>query len=492
MAEAPLLILRNIVKHFGPNKALDGINFHLNAGEVLALCGENGAGKSTLVKTMSGAHAPDSGEIILNGVTYPALTPRLALEYGISTIYQENILFQHLKVYENLFVGRELRTKQGLVDRPLMKERAREIMRMLGADVPIDAIVSELGGAQQKIVETARAVNSDAKILIMDEPSASFGKHEVELLFKVVERLRDRGVGIIFISHHLEEVRRIANRVVVLRDGKTISDKPIAEVQEQALIKDMIGRTVEEVCHHICSATDEIALEVDNVVAPGVNNVSLTLRRGEILGLAGLVGAGRTELLGAIFGRKPIESGTLRVQGSKQRFKSPKDAIDAGICLITEDRKIDGLFLNQSCLANIHIPYETKRRGKLVNWPNARDMANDMVAKLRIKVGSVEQSVKNLSGGNQQKIILAKWMATQPQIYLFDEPTRGIDIGAKQEVYREIQTLIEAGCAVLIASSELSEVVGLCDRVAVMKNGQITTELAGADITEHNIISAAL
>ncbi|WP_018689584.1 sugar ABC transporter ATP-binding protein [Ahrensia kielensis] len=492
MVDTPILILRNIVKHFGANKALDGISFHLNAGEVLALCGENGAGKSTLVKTMSGAHAPDSGQIVLNGVTYPELTPRLALEYGISTIYQENILFQHLKVYENLFVGRELRTKHGLIDRPLMMERARDIMKMLGADVPIDAVVSELGGAQQKIVETARAVNSDAKILIMDEPSASFGKHEVELLFKVVERLRDSGVGIIFISHHLEEVRRIANRVVVLRDGKTISDKQINDVEEQALIKDMIGRTVEEVCHHVCSTTSEIALEIENIVAPGVNDVSLTLNRGEILGLAGLVGAGRTELLSAIFGSKPITSGMLRVQGKVQKFKSPKDAIDAGICLITEDRKIDGLFLNQSCLANIHIPYETKRKGQLVNWPKARSMAKEMVTKLRIKVGSIEHSVKNLSGGNQQKVILAKWMATHPQIYLFDEPTRGIDIGAKQEVYREIQTLIEAGCAVLMASSELSEVVGLCDRVAVMKNGQITCELAGADISEHNIISAAL
>ena len=492
MSGAPILELRNIVKHFGPTKALDGISFHLDAGEVVALCGENGAGKSTLVKVLSGAHAPDRGEIHLFGQPVTKLDPRSAMEMGVSTIYQENVLFQHLTVYENLFVGRELRKGRWLVDCAKMQERAASILRELGAKVPTHALVSQLGGAQQKIVEIAKAIQSDAKILIMDEPSSSFGKHEVALLFDVVDRLRARGVGVIFISHHLEEVHRIADRVVVLRDGRTISDYPIAEVDAQILVQDMIGRSVDDAVPHASCAQDEAALEVEGLVAAGVKSVSLKLNKGEVLGLAGLVGAGRSEVLSAIFGKSPRAAGTIRVHGEDKDIAHPSDAIASGLCMITEDRKMDGLFLNLSCVANTHLPIETKQGNWRVNWPAANRLTTDMVRRLKIKLGSIDQPVKSLSGGNQQKVILAKWMATHPSVFLLDEPTRGIDIGAKQDVYREIQGLIEAGSAILIASSELTEIVGLCDRVAVMKDGTITKELAGDNITEHNIISAAL
>lgn len=492
MVGHPILELRDIVKHFGLCKALDGVSFDLNAGEVHTICGENGSGKSTLIKVLSGAHAPDSGEIRISGNSLSCLTPQEALRFGVATIYQENMLFRNLPVFENIFIGRERRNASGLVDKASMIARAQEILESLGAEIDAKAEVGTLGGAEQKIVEIAKAVGCNARVMVMDEPTSSFGKHEVDLLFAVMRRLRAAGTGIIFISHHLEEVHEISDRVTVIRDGRNITCTAARDITNAQLIHDMVGHDVSQVFRHDSRTEDEAVLEVENLSGAGVHQASIRLQRGEIVGVAGLVGAGRSELLGTIFGNLPRTAGSVRLFGKKTNIKSPKDAINCGLCLITEDRKIDGLFLGQSCADNIQVPLLTKLGNLLVVGRETKTLARKFVNRLSIKITNIAQAVGSLSGGNQQKIILAKWMATNPEIYLLDEPTRGIDVGAKEEVYLEMQKLIEAGKSILMVSSELPEIAGLCDRVYVMKSGRVVNEIVGSHINEHNILASAL
>lgn len=490
--QSVLLELRGVTKSFGLTKALAGVNFDLRAGEIHAVCGENGAGKSTLIKILAGVIVPDEGQLVVGGQVVENNTPRLSLENGIATIYQENSLFQHMTVAENIFVGQEPRNALGMVDHTRMRFMAEDIFKRLGVEMDVTRIVSSLGGAPQKIIEIARAFCRRARILIMDEPTASFGQREASLLFDVVREVTSNGTGVIFISHHLEEVFEIASRVTVLRDGTWISTRDASQTSESMLIREMVGRDVSLFHKRRSQISPIVALETRDLTGKGFRNVSICVRQGEVVGIAGLVGAGRTELLETIFGRFHPYSGETAVHGRILTATSPLAALRAGLCLVTEDRKINGLFLTQSVASNMAIPLFSKFPSWLVDARRLQIFVNQMIARFSIKVTSQETSVSALSGGNQQKVILGKWMLTKPDIFLFDEPTRGIDVGAKAEIYDEIRKLVEVGKSVLMVSSELPEVVGLSDRVYVMKSGQIVQELCGSEINEHRILESAL
>ncbi|MCP4385685.1 MAG: sugar ABC transporter ATP-binding protein [Hyphomicrobiales bacterium] len=492
---AMLLRLDGIAKSFGATRALDGVHFDLKAGEVHALCGENGAGKSTLIKVLSGAHMPDTGVLTIGDQSFSGLTPELALNHGIATIYQENSLFLNLSVAENIYVGRELLSTPLTVDRRATTAGARKILDVLKADIDPGTLVSRLSGAQQKIVEIARAFRQQARVLVMDEPSASFGRRETELLFDAVRSAVTSGTGVIYISHHLEEVFELSDRVTVLRDGRNVATHQVSEIGQNDLIRDMVGREVDDIYHRSATHRGDArgtVLEVEALSAPGITNVGLSVRQGEIVGLAGLVGAGRSELLNAIFGSNRSTSGQLRFGGKSVRITSPQAAIATGMCLITEDRKTNGLFLRQSYVDNFVIPFLSKFKRWIVNWSSAESDARSYAKSLSIRLSDIHQVVANLSGGNQQKAIIAKWLRTEPDLFLLDEPTRGIDMGSREEIYVEIQSLVKRGKSILMASSDLPELIGLCDRVLVMKSGKVICELIGGDITEHRILAAAL
>ncbi|MFD1199114.1 sugar ABC transporter ATP-binding protein [Brucella gallinifaecis] len=490
--QGPALELRNISKSFGPTHALKRVDFTLMAGEIHAICGENGAGKSTLIKIMSGILTQDEGEMVVGGQVVNNNSPHLSLRNGIATIYQENSLFQHLSVAENIFIGDEPRNSLGFIDKQQVKEQAQAIFKRLGVDIDVTQPISSLGGAPQKIVEIARSFRRNARILIMDEPTASFGHQETRLLFDVIREISAAGTGIIFISHHLEEVFEIADRVTVLRDGTMISSRLADQTNEEMLIREMVGREVSLFETRQSHASEDIALETRNLSGAGFNNVSIRVTKGEVVGIAGLVGAGRTELLEAIFGKRRPYSGKTIINNQVLNAKSPLAAMNAGLCLVTEDRKINGLFLSQSVSQNMAIPFFAKFTALLIDWQKLRAVVADMIKRFSIKVSSQETIVSTLSGGNQQKVILGKWMLTKPEIFLFDEPTRGIDVGAKAEIYTEIKKLVAEGKSVLMVSSELPEIVGLSDRVYVMKTGNIVGELHGSGIEQHKILELAL
>lgn len=491
-ANIPILILDNITKAFGETKALGGVSFDLHAGEVHSICGENGAGKSTLIKVLSGAIQPDGGRILLADKTLSGLTPATAMDYGIATIYQENALFGNLSVAENMFIGAEPRLRGGIVDRSSIDQRAQQILSNLGADIDPSAQLGNLGGAQQKIVEIARAFRQKAKVLVMDEPSSSFGHHEVELLFRAVREVAKTGTAVIFISHHLDEVFELSDRVTVIRDGKSISSHMVQDIDEANLINKMVGRDITQVYHHTPSYSEETVLCTKDLSGSGVRQVSINLRKGEVVGIAGLVGSGRTELLNLIFGSARPDQGEIELQGRRVEIQSPAKAVNNRLCLITEDRKINGLCLGQSYLDNFLLPSIARYARPFMNWKKAANAATQFAEKLAMTIGSLAQPVGTLSGGNQQKVIIAKWMNTEPEIFLFDEPTRGIDVGAKEEIYIEIQKLIEAGKSILMVSSELPEIIGLSDRIYVMKDGAIADELIAPGISERQILAAAL
>ncbi|MDR3484730.1 MAG: sugar ABC transporter ATP-binding protein [Bradyrhizobium sp.] len=495
MPETPedfLLSLHGISKAFGATVALKAVDFTLRAGEIHAICGENGAGKSTLIKVLAGVIRADAGELVVGGRRVEVNTPRLALQNGIATIYQENSLFQYLSVAENIFLGDEPRRFPGVVDHRAMRARAQAILDRLGTAIDVSALVSSLGGAGQKIVEIARAFRRNARILVMDEPSASFSHHETRLLFRAVREMAASGAGIIFISHHLEEVFEIADRVTTLRDGRHVSTRALADMTEAGLIRDMVGRDVDQIYRRVPQSAGAMALETRHLTGKGFRDVGITVRRGEVVGIAGLVGAGRTELLEAIFGRFPVQAGEIRLNGRPVRISSPGSAIRYGLCLVTEDRKLSGLFLDQSVTNNMAIAYFSKFPALLDKAALLRKLALGAIKQLGIKVSSPETLVSALSGGNQQKVILGKWLLTGPDIFLFDEPTRGIDVGAKAEIYAEIQKLVENGKSVLMVSSELPEIVGLSDRVYVMKASRVVGELSRDHVTDQAVLELAL
>jgi len=494
VTEPPLLSLRGIAKSFPGVQALADLDLDLFSGEVLAIVGENGAGKSTLIKILGGAHPPDAGIIQIAGQTVTIASPIAARRLGMTLIYQEFNLVPELSARDNIFLGGE-RTLFSRLHRYWERRRAEDLLGRIGFHFDPDLAIARLSVAQQQGVEIARALSLDARILIMDEPTAALTPPEVQALLNIVRELRRQGLGIIYVSHRLDEVFAIADRVLVLRDGKMVSCGPGSQESRKGLIEKMVGRTLEQEFPPRQVAIGEPRLVVNNLRrGDKVRDISLEVRRGEILVLTGLVGAGRTETARLIFGADPLEGGTISLDGKQLTIRGPRDAIRAGICLVTEDRKNQGLILDQSVLENFSLPnLPAFSRFGFLRRRQLRQAFADQVRRLGIKVQDARQPANHLSGGNQQKVVLAKWLQANAQVILFDEPTRGIDVGAKHEIYLLMNNLAARGKAILMISSELEEVLGMADRIVVMHEGRITgtiTDVARA--TQESILDLAV
>ncbi len=488
--EELILEMKGISKSFPGVKVFENFDFSLRRGEIHCICGENGAGKSTLIKMLSGAYAPDKGEIYFDGKKV-ALTPYSAMEIGIQTIYQEHTLFPLLSVVENLFVGKEI-TSGLVISRPQMVAKAREVLKYLHSSISPDDIVGHLGSGGQKTVEIAKALIQESKVIILDEPTASFSQTEIEHLLNIVKKLAQGGLSIIYISHHLEEVFKIADRVTVIRDGRKINTYTGEKLTEQALIRDMVGRDVSLFYHREAAPIGEVLFEASGLSGNGVKQASLNVRRGEILGIAGMVGSGRTELAELLFGVKPANTGEFRINGRKVSLNTPLAAITHRMCFITEDRQSTGLFPKHSLDKNIPIASYTRGSSPFALPAEDVRLAEKYVRDLRIVTPSVSQLVMFLSGGNQQKVVLAKWFATQADIFIFDEPTRGIDVGAKEEIYKVMVELLKQGKAIIMISSDMPELVSMSDRIVVMRNGSTVAEVQKSDISEENILKHSI
>ena len=501
-SEPPLLQMRGVDKSFPGVRALKGVDLDLASGDVLALLGENGAGKSTLIKVLGGAHQPDSGTIEIDGRAVQIASPQDSQRAGIGIIYQDFNLVPAMTVRENIFLGQEP-GRVSFISAGKERRRARELFARIGVELDPDALVRDLTVAQQQVVEIAKALSLDSRIIVMDEPSAALSPREVQGLFRIVEELKSQGIGIVYVSHRLDEIFAICNRVTVLRDGEYVASRPIGELTRETLIELMVGRKLENEFPTRVSATvsdrsgveDRPGLVVSGLAGgPKVKDVSFNIRRGEIVALTGLVGAGRTETARLIFGADKREAGTVTLDGQKLNIRSPRDAIAAGICLLTEDRKGQGLILNQSVLENFGLPNLSRFTvGCLIQQKREREAFNGYVEQLQIKVSGPEQRAGNLSGGNQQKVVLAKWLERDAEVIIFDEPTRGIDVGAKFEIYLLMHKLVEQGKAILMISSELPEVLGMADRIVVLHEGRVKGEIADVkSATQESIMSLAV
>ncbi|EFB8182532.1 sugar ABC transporter ATP-binding protein [Escherichia coli] len=490
------LQMKHITKRFPGVLALNDVQFTLRRGEVHALLGENGAGKSTLMKILSGVYQPDEGEIIFEDKPVSFSDPLSAQNVGITIIHQEFNLFPELTVEENIFIGREFCKKnRWRLDEKQQRQATIEILQKLNLAIKPDTLVADLTVAQQQMVEIAKAISVNARILIMDEPTAALTETEIESLFRVTRLLKEQGTGIVYISHRLEELALIADRATVMRDGQYISTVDYECVKISDLIAMMVGRDLGNIYPRREALQQRIpVLEVNGLTRKGVlNDINFTLYRGEILGFAGLMGAGRTELARAIFGADSIDSGTLKLNGKETVIKDISDAIQQGISYLTEDRKKEGLALNLSVERNIMLgnyPEYSDRFGN-IDSRRCQQTSEEQVKALRIKTPNLEQAALNLSGGNQQKIIIARWVCKDTDILIFDEPTRGIDVGAKLEIYELMNRLVAKGKSIIMISSELPEVLGMCDRILVMRSGRITSELSAKEATQEKIMQYA-
>jgi ribose transport system ATP-binding protein len=487
-----ILEMKDIRKEFPGVLGLDNASLSVEKGEVHILLGENGAGKSTLVKVLAGAYERDAGTICLEGREFQKITPKIAQENGISIIYQELNLVRPLSVAENIFLGREPMKKNMShhLDWKTLHADARRILDRLNLKIDPKARVQDLGIAEQQMVEVAKALSQKSKIIIMDEPTAVLTEKEIDNLFQIVKQIRSEGISIIYISHRLEEFERIGDRITVMRDGKTITTVKVDDVTIPELIRLMVGRELKEQYPETHKTIGNYILEVKNLSRTNIlKNISFGLKSGEILGIAGLVGSGRTELARAIFGADPISGGEIFINGKKTAINSPHKAIRNGMGFVTEDRKQQGLVLPMSVghnmtLADLHDYTHWTR----INLKKERSVVQDFIGKLGIRTPSIDQKVINLSGGNQQKVVLAKWMLSQSQLYIFDEPTRGIDVGSKAEVYALMNGLVEAGAAIIMISSDLPEILGMSDRILVMCRGEILGEVAAKEATQEKIL----
>lgn len=487
-----ILRMKGVVKSFSGVEVLHGVDLSLNEGEVLALVGENGAGKSTLMKILMGIEQPDSGEIFLNGVKTIIPDPAHALALGIAMIHQELNPVPEMTVAENIFLGREV-NRFGFVSRREQERLTEAWLQKLRLRIPPATRMRDLSISQTQMVEIAKALSLNSKILIMDEPTSAITQQEVNDLFHIITMLRDEGIGIIYISHKLDELFQISDRVQVLRDGNVIKVTPTKETSRRAMVRDMVGRELSTIYPTCDSQLGEVLLEVRDLTRYGeFESVSFSLRAGEKLGIAGLMGAGRTELVSTIFGERQPDRGEIHVKDKVFAPRHPNDAIRQKIALVPEDRKLMGLNLIMTVGDNITMCVDRREsRFGLLNIKKNKEMVEEMVGSLAIKVHSYSQNVENLSGGNQQKVVLAKWLLTNPDILLFDEPTRGIDVGAKAEIFELINSLVMQQKAVIMISSEMPELVGMSTRVLVMCEGRLIGELSGADITQENIMALA-
>lgn len=498
-----MLEARNISKEFSGVKALSGINLCLYPGKVNAIIGENGAGKSTLMKILSGVHAQYDGDIIYNQQKLQFANTKEAETAGIAIIHQELNLVPYLTIAENIFLGKEIVNRFGLLQQKEMLQATAELLQRLNLSIDPSTKVAELKVGQQQLVEIAKALHTNASVIIMDEPTSAISDKEVENLFSIIHELKGAGKIIVYISHKLNELFKIADCFVVLRDGKTIESGNMQEITKEGLLQKMTGRTV-EMQHRISKSEDaeelfsinHLCLQHANKKGQNIlNNISLNLHKGEILGIYGLMGAGRTELLETIFGIYPkLTTGTFKISTTKQTISSPADAIKAGIVLVPEDRKLQGLFLNQSVEFNISITILEilEKFGIVLNADKENGLAKNYIEQLNIKTASTKTAARNLSGGNQQKIVLAKWLATNPKILLLDEPTRGVDVNAKAEIYKLMKSLADAGLGIIMASSELPEILAVSDRVLVMCEGEITANVPIDEASESEILKYAI
>lgn len=486
-----VLSLRNITKRYPGVLALNHVSFDLREGEVHALLGENGAGKSTLIKAIAGAIPIDGGTISIGGHEYKEMTPHLSRSLGVEVIYQEFNLVPPMSAAENIFLGDRIGGKY-LVDKKLMKVKTREIFEQLNVEINPNDLVRDLSPAEKQIVEIAKAVSKNVKILIMDEPSAPLSISEVERMFEIVNQLKQKPVSIIYISHRLDEVFRISDRVTVLRDGNYVDTVLTKDTSRKELIRLMVGRELTETYPLRTNSPTDVALEIKNLSGNGDKDISFSVRKGEIVGLAGLVGAGRTELAMVIFGAVPAESGEILIHGEPVSIKSPADAKNHKIGFLTEDRKQLGLFLEFGVRWNISYPIVNRLSNYMVvNTREEDQVAKTFAEQLNIKTPNLEQAVKNLSGGNQQKVVLAKSLAAESDILIFDEPTRGIDVGAKQEIYNLMCDLANEGKAIIMISSDMEELLGMADRIIVLSEGKMAGEVEKEQFSQDYILDLA-
>jgi ABC-type sugar transport system ATPase subunit len=493
MNDAPILEMLNISKAFGGVQALRDVSFSCRKGKVHALLGENGAGKSTLIKILAGAYQADSGKIVFNGQRYAGFTAREAMATGISIIYQELNLVQFMTVAENIFLGREPRNRFGVIDTRRMAKESADLLDRLGVRLSPSAQIGDLTVASQQMVEIAKALSQKADLIVMDEPSAILAGQELNSLFATIRSLVEQGVTIIYISHRLNEVFEIADDVTVLKDGQVVGAQPISEVTRAWLIQMMVGRPLDEIFPRAVSPRGAPALTATNVTTERLPHpASLTLYEGEILGLAGMVGAGRTEVARALFGADPLRAGRIQLKDTLLQPRSPKEAVEAGLALVPEDRKAQGLFVEQSIRRNITLASLDKLTCfGVIQRGQETEAIERAQRELSIIMASPELEAQYLSGGNQQKVVLAKWLQTSPSVIIFDEPTRGVDVGAKFEIYQLMRQLAERGVAILMISSDLVEILGMSDRILVMHERQIVAELSRDQASEERIIELA-
>ncbi len=487
-----ILKISNLTKTFPGVLALDNVSMEIKRGEVHALIGENGAGKSTMIRTITGAIKPDSGTITFEGTDYSSLNPALSQEIGIAAIYQEILLAPPLTIMENIYMGQKINDGI-LVDKKKLYDLTAEVLKKLNTKLDPKELVRNLSVAYQQIVEIAKAIAKNAKFLIMDEPTAPLTEEEVKVLFQMVKSLNEQGITILYISHRLEELFEIADRVTIMRDGKFVATEEMKDVDKAKLIYHMVGRKLNETFPQRKIKYGETALEVKNLIGQYNKETSFSVKYGEILGLGGLVGAGRTELVRMIFGADEIESGEVFVDGAKVHITSPKDAVSLGIGFIPEDRKNQGVVLNFPIDKNLTLPIikQISKALGIVDKKQEKEIVDKQEKDLAIKTPSMDQLVKNLSGGNQQKVVVGKWLASKSKILILDEPTRGIDVGAKQEIYRLINELAEQGKAIIVISSEMEEMLGLTDRMLVLYEGKYMAELKKEEYTQEKILQYA-
>lgn len=485
-----ILRMENISKSFPGVKALDDVSFTAYEGEVMALLGENGAGKSTLMKILSGVYTKDSGRILLNGEEINVLNPRDAAEKGIAIIHQELNLIPNLTVYENIFLGREKVNSYRVLKKDYMIDESKKLLERLRVDIDPTLRVNEISIAKQQMVEIARALSLNASVIVMDEPTDTLTDKEVDSLFDVIRELKTENKAIVYISHRLKEVFEICDRATVLRDGKLIDERMISDLDEDEIIKLMVGRTLDEQFPYLMTQASENVLEVINLTNKYVKNISFSLKKGEVLGISGLVGAGRSELGKTIFGLYPIDEGEIFLEGKKVEFKSPKEAIENGIMYVSEDRKSEGLVLSMDVKSNITLSSLDKfKRAIGLDKKKEERVTQEYREKIKIKTPSLTQKVKNLSGGNQQKVAIAKSLLTEPKVLILDEPTRGIDVGAKREIYDLLNAIKKEGHCVIMISSEMPEILGMSDRIIVMHEGVVKGEFTREEATSEKIMN---